>query len=108
MAKYKALQACFIAPVKVLEGTVFTIDDGFQPGPHLEPLDDAAKAAMEKYLKANPEATLHPVETLVHASPEIVSAPVPDTTVELSLAEAAAAPAKPGLTDGGKADASTK
>lgn len=105
MAKYRCNTKTFIAPMRMEEGTVFTIHDDFIPGPHLDPLDEAAQAAMDKYFKDNPEASLHPIEQLpVTFAPENVetSQVEPTGEVELGLAGAAVTKAQPGLTDGGK------
>jgi hypothetical protein len=48
----------------ILEGAEIDMPDGFVPGPHLLPLDDAAKKAMAQYLKDRPGATLDPTRSL--------------------------------------------
>jgi hypothetical protein len=46
------------------QNTEVDVPDGFIPGPHLEPLDDPARAAMAQYWKDRPGATLDPTRTL--------------------------------------------
>lgn len=107
MAKYQALTKTFIAPHLIEEGQVFTISDSFEPGIHLLPLDEAAEAAFEKYeekrRKLNlPPATLDPIEQLPNTITSIEDPAQAQPDLSISLAEAAAGPAKPGPTDGGK------
>ena len=58
MAKYKLLEKayCKQTPGDVIEqtweaGTEIELRDDATPGPHMEPLDTAARTAMAKYLK---------------------------------------------------------
>lgn len=60
--RYKTLQGTFIEPEYVKEGTLIEFDG--EPGPHLEPLNEAAREMMNAYFKAHPEATLTPLEQL--------------------------------------------
>lgn len=59
---YRTLQATFIAPTLIPEGKLIEFDG--EPGPHLEPQNEAAKAMMEAYYKAKPEANINPVQAL--------------------------------------------
>ena len=54
------------APVYELlgAGTEVDLPADFIPGPHLEPLDTEARAAMEAYRKARPGASLDPTRSL--------------------------------------------
>jgi len=47
----------------LVEGTEVDLPGDFIPGPHLEPLDDEARAAMAKYLRSSPGST-DPTSTL--------------------------------------------
>lgn len=49
MARWKLLETAFIADRLVAEGDEITTTDTIIPGPHMEPLDDAAKALAEKH-----------------------------------------------------------
>jgi hypothetical protein len=60
--RYKCLQETFIAPWLLKEGTVIDYDG--EPGPHLEPMNEAAEAMMAAYYKAKPEASLNPTDAL--------------------------------------------
>jgi hypothetical protein len=48
----------------LVQGTEVDMPAGFVPGPHLEPLDDAARADMAAYWKARPGASLDPTRSL--------------------------------------------
>ena len=64
-------------------------------GPHLEPLDDAAKAAAAAYWKAHPNATLDPTRSLPLGRDPMVAATFESTTLamlERMAAEAAGQP----------------
>lgn len=104
MAKYRCTTKTFIAPELLDEGTVFTIDDSFEPGPHLEPLDEAANAAVAAYFDKKPHARLNPVEDLPMttgvAIVEEQAGPAPGSEANpLSLAGAGAMQAEPGPTE---------
>jgi len=111
MAKYRCLTQTFIAPFRLEEGAIFTIDDDWQPGPHVEPLDPGAQAAMDKYYEEHPGASIHPIEDLpISMIPVIDETPQPKGEADggMSLAEAIHSAPKPGPTDGGKSTPSDK
>jgi len=60
--RYKTLQATFLAPNLIPEGKIIEFDG--EPGPHLEPLNEAAQVMMDNYYKAKPEARVTAVEQL--------------------------------------------
>ena len=90
MAKYRVLTKTFIAPHLLEEGTIITVNNDFVPGPHLEPMDSAAEDALEAYYKANPHATLHPIDDIPNNGVTSIEVPAVSSgsTVDLSLAEA--------------------
>ncbi len=49
MAKYRVLELSFIADALQPEGTIIELPDEFDPAYNLEPLDDAAWAARERW-----------------------------------------------------------
>lgn len=107
MAKYRAITKSFISGQLIEEGQIFTINDEFQPGVHLEPMDEAAEAAMEKYLETRkrlnqPDPNVHPIDALPDTISSIGDAPEAEADLSLSMAEQQGAQAKPGPTDGGK------
>lgn len=108
MARYRCYTKAFIGGHLLEEGQTFTVSDSFIPGPHLEPLDDAAEAAMDKYVKDREKAghgpaTLHPIEPVEEAQiTSIGDAPEVEPAEELTLASASSGKAQPGPTDGGK------
>lgn len=107
MAKYQALTKTFIQPHLIAEGQVFTINDEFEPGPHLLPLDDAAGAAMDRYEEKRkelnlPPGTIEPVEALPNQIISLDEAPAQEADLSISMAEAQAGKAQPGPSDGGK------
>lgn len=105
MPRYRLASKAFFAPTLLPEGTV--IEYSGTPGPHMEPLDDDAQAAMDAYYKAHPEASLNPVEALPATveQPLVISMADPSVVaaVDVSTGLAAPGPALPGLTDGGVA-----
>lgn len=102
MAEYILNQRAFIGGQLLAEGTKIRVDDDFPPGPHMDGADDAGIKARAAYDEANPDATLHPVNDTPMTMEVIGLVPSREETVDLSLAESAATPAKPGPTDGGK------
>jgi hypothetical protein len=60
--KYKVLQPTFFEPIMVKTGSIVEYDG--EPGPHLEPLNQAAREMLYKYYKAKPGASLQPTEAL--------------------------------------------
>ena len=60
--RYKLTQDSFFAPNKIPKDTV--IEWTGTPGPHMEPMNAEAEAALEAYYKAHPEASLSPVDGL--------------------------------------------
>lgn len=109
MARYKCLTMTFIAPYRFAEGETFSIDDSWEPGPHVEPLNDAAEAAMKKYEESRPhfDGGLDPIEALPNQMQPTPEGPAEGKVDEptISLAEAASGDVKaaPGLDGGGKA-----
>jgi hypothetical protein len=61
-------------------------------GPHMEPTNDAGREAADAYYKANPGASLAPVEQLPVTFAEVVSPPsnAGDGTIDLSATIAGA------------------
>lgn len=90
MAIYRTLQPCFIAPQHYPAEAVIHYNG--PPGPHLEPIDDEAKAAMEVYWAENPHASLNPVEGLdktMQAEPitsSLIRGPLPSGEMAGNLA----------------------
>lgn len=69
MPRYKLNQTAYIKkhpsaamPELCFEGTI--IDHDGVPGPHMEPMDDAARAALDAYYASNPGVTLDPTRKL--------------------------------------------
>lgn len=106
MAKYKTLAKTFIPPHLLAEGVVFEIGDGFEPGPHLEPLDEAANAAFEKLYKDKPH--MAPGAQPEAAGELFLIEQLPVEEKILSIAEAATTGAQKGIADGGKVQPSPK
>lgn len=103
MAKYQLNARSFIYGQLLSEGTVINLDDSFEPGPHMDPLDEAAEVAMAEYRKKKPDATLDPIEATPQTMEVIALVPKKDEEVDLtSLAETKTVKAEPGPTDGGK------
>ncbi len=49
MAKYKLLEKSFIHQRLWDEGEIVDVDDNLVPGPHMQPMDAAARTAVKKY-----------------------------------------------------------
>jgi len=108
MARYQTLSPTFIAPNLLPEGTIFTIGDDYEPGPHLLPLDDAAEKAMAKWEKKVGKAAeaAAPLDLTTGMTVEgTVGLKEPEV---LDLASAQTERAKPGPTDGGKIESAAK
>lgn len=74
--KYRLTGKAFIAPNLLKEGTIIYYSG--EPGPHFEPLNEAAAIRFAEYAKTHPEAMLgHPTNSLpmTMEQPEIVSVP---------------------------------
>ena len=59
---YELKEPMFIAPHYIKAGVIIEFDG--EPGPHMEPRNDAAKSMMERYYKAHPDATLNIADAL--------------------------------------------
>ena len=103
MARYRATTRTFIAPQMIEQGQEFTISDDWVPGPHVEAVDDAAEKALAAYFKANPQASLRPVDALPITVDEVHAPKAPPAEVP-NLADPSAKP-EPGLANGGVAKA---
>ena len=104
MARYRTLTKTFIAPHLLEEGTAFTIDNSWEPGPHVEPLDEEAEAAFEAYNQAKPGRMLEPIMQLP-TTIDSIDAVIPEAAdLSIDFASAQIEKAKPGLSDGGKAE----
>lgn len=122
MAKYRVNTPTFIAPSLLPEGTVFEIGDDWPPGPHVDPLDDAAHeafAALEAKRKdaGHPPMSLHPIEALPnHGAEMVVLPPEPVEARTVNLQDPGASGSmdtglklpEPGLADGGTAKPAAK
>lgn len=118
VAEYRTLSPTFIEPHLIPAGRVVKVPAGYEPGYHLEPLNDAARAAMDKWeekvrqnggtaVGARVDATL-PQGSIARAmnvqrrllSVDEEFGPKGDVDLTQSLAEALTDPqkAKPGLT----------
>lgn len=106
MPRYRLRENAFFAPDYLLAGTV--IEYAGPLGPHFEPLDDEAEAALAQYFKDNPHAAIGPTEELQlqggepGARVEVVAPPQSDPVVKVGNL-ALPGKATPGPSDGGKA-----
>jgi len=100
MAQYIVNTKTFIAPLLIEPGTL--INYYGPPGSHLDPDDDEAKAAVEKYYSDNPHARLNPVEALPVYGVEVLAPPVPvPSALDVGILgnPGAAVPMRPGPDD---------
>lgn len=109
MPLYRLNTDSFIAPNRLKEGTVIKYNG--PPGPHMDPMDGEADAALDTYYQEHPGATLHPTEGLgkttdgrpTAQTAEVVSAPDHVVVVEQGFGTfAQPGQITPGVTDGGK------
>lgn len=108
LAHYRCLTKTFIAPERMEEGEDFWIPSEWEPGVHVEPLNELAQMAMKAFLDAHPNKanSLNPLEDLPNTAAGFQRGEGPqveDTSKVLTLAEASTARPEPGLTGGGKA-----
>lgn len=73
--RYRLTTDAFIEPQLIKQGSV--IEYNGVPGPHMEAVNDEAKAVLEKYYKDNPGVSLNPVESLPMTVAKVVAAPNP-------------------------------
>lgn len=62
MARFRLNTATFIAPQLYPAGTVIEYEGAV--GPHMDPVDEAGRLALETYYRENPGASLNPTEGL--------------------------------------------
>jgi hypothetical protein len=105
MATYKLNTPAFIGGHRLVEGTIFTIDNEWQPGPHCEPQDADAEKALKAYYDAHPDATLRPVEQLPNTFEVQVVAVEPKGVEVVNLGGDPNAAPQAGLANGGTAKA---
>jgi hypothetical protein len=114
MPRYQAATKGFIAPHIIVEGRQFSYDGPY--GTWMIPLDAEAEAKADEFYQAHPNAGINPVEQLrvrggepgEFEPPAVFLDAEPAAAKELDLsANTLATPgkAKPGLSEGGKAEA---
>jgi len=93
LPRYKLTQDSFFPPHLIKRDSV--IEWSGTPGPHMIPMNDEAEAAMEEYYRANPHASLNPVDGLRLQGGDpgemmLVDGPQADNTPVISVADMSA------------------